>query len=120
MRRIRPLTQLSAFSLSSSLRASGGTSRVWTASSGGGTDVRHAKLNDGAPSRQVAHGFKFLCRGGQGGLDRGDLTQPALLPCLGEPVTQVGVDLFQPWYLSWVNPKKRAPDAPFSCAHGVP
>jgi hypothetical protein len=113
------LPALSAFSFSSCLRAGWGTSRVWTASSGGGTHVRHAEVNDGAPGSEVAHGCKFL-PGAQGGLDRGDLTEPALVFGLLEPVAEVCVNLFQPWYLSWVNPKERAPDAPFSCAQGVP
>jgi hypothetical protein len=68
-------------------------------------------VNAGAPGGEVAHGCKFLCGGGQGGLDRGDFAEPALFPGLLEPGAQVGVDLFQPWHLSWVNPKERAPDA---------
>ena len=68
-------------------------------------------MNGGVAGGEAAHGRQFLRGGGQGGLDRGDLAEPALVPGLLEPVAQVGVDLFQPWYLSWVNPKERAPDA---------
>jgi hypothetical protein len=45
---------------------------VWTASSCGGTDFRHAEVNAGALGGEVAHGFKLVNGGGQGGLDRGD------------------------------------------------
>src|SRR6266851_4426004 len=72
---------------------------------------RPAEVNAGASGGEVAHGCKFLPGGAQGGLDRGDLAEPALVFGLLEPVAQVGADLFQPWYLSWVNPKERAPDA---------
>src|SRR6266851_6285695 len=72
---------------------------------------RPAEVNAGASGGEVAHGCKFLPGGAQGGLDRGDLAEPALVFGLLEPVAEVGVDLFQPWYLSWVNPKERAPDA---------
>ena len=71
----------------------------------------HAQADGSSAGRELAHGFQFLHGGGQGGLDRGDLAEPALFPGLLEPGAQVGVDLFQPWYLSWVNPKERAPDA---------
>jgi hypothetical protein len=54
--------------------------------------------------------LQFLCGGGQGGLDRGDLAEPALLLCLLEPVAQVGVDLFQPLLLGWVDPEEGASD----------
>jgi hypothetical protein len=71
-------------------------------------------MDYGATGGEGAHGFKFLCGGGHGGLDCGDLAEPALLLCLLEPVAQVGVDLFQPRHLSWVNPEEWASDAGFS------
>jgi len=46
-----------------------------------------------------------LAGGGQGGLDRGDFTEPALLPGLLEAIQEIGVDLLQPWPLSWINAK---------------
>jgi len=39
--------------------------------------VRHAEVNAAVSGGVVAHGFKFLCGGGQGGLDRGDLAEPS-------------------------------------------
>ena len=52
----------------------------------------------------------FCACGGQGGLDRGDFAEPALVPGLLEAVEEVGVDLLQPWHLSWVNPEEGASD----------
>jgi hypothetical protein len=52
-----------------------------------------------------AHSFKLLGCGGHGGLDRGDLAEPALLLGLAESVGEVGVDLFQPRDLSWIDSK---------------
>ena len=49
------------------------------------------------------HRFQFLCCGCQGGLDRGDLAEPAVLLGLVEPVEEVGVDPFQSRHLGWVN-----------------
>jgi hypothetical protein len=48
-----------------------------------------------AASGEVAHGLQLLASGGRGGLDRGDLAEPALLLCLPEPVAEVGADLFK-------------------------
>lgn len=50
---------------------------VLAGSPGRGTDDRHAEVDDGAAIGESAHGLQFLCGGGQGGLDRGDLTEPA-------------------------------------------
>jgi hypothetical protein len=52
-----------------------------------------------------AHGFELLFGGGHGGLDRGDLTHPAVLLGLPESVGEVGVDLLQSRELGRVNPK---------------
>jgi hypothetical protein len=68
-------------------------------------------VNAGASGGEAAHGFKFLCGCGHGGLDRGNLTEPALFPGFLEPVAEVGVDFFQSWHLSWVNSKEGASDA---------
>jgi len=54
--------------------------------------------------RHLVHGSQLLRGGGQGGLDRGDLPEPALVLGFLETVGQVGVDLLQPWHLGWVNP----------------
>jgi hypothetical protein len=67
-----------------------------------------------AASGEVAHGLQLLASGGHGGLDSGDLAEPALLLCLPEPVAEVGADLFKPRYLSWVDPEERASDTRFS------
>jgi hypothetical protein len=72
-------------------------------------DFRHAEEDSRVAGG--AHGFKLLGCGGHGGLDRGDLAQPALLLCLREPVDKVGVDLLQPRQLGWINPKEWASDA---------
>jgi hypothetical protein len=50
-----------------------------------------------------SHGDELLLGGGQGGLDRGDLAEPALLLGLIKAVGEVGVDLLQSRYLGWVN-----------------
>jgi len=103
------------------VRATGPPSGRWAGSSGCAAHVGHAEVDGGATADgEFTHGLQLLRGGGQGGLDRGDFAGPALVFGLLEPVAEVGVDLFQPWYLSWVNAEERAPDAPFSCAHGVP
>src|SRR5437879_357720 len=64
-------------------------------------------LADLAVRPRMASSF---CGGGQGGLDRGDLTEPALFPCLLEPVGEVCADLLQTWHLSCVDPEKGTSD----------
>jgi hypothetical protein len=64
--------------------------------------------------RYLAHGGQLLRGSGQGGLDRGDFTEPALILGFLETVGQVGVDLFQPWHLGRVDAKERASDTGFS------
>lgn len=86
----------------------------------GAVKGRHAKVGDGVLSGEFAHRGELLRGGGNAGLDRGDVTQPALLLRLVESVDEVGVDLLQSWLLSWVNPKQRASDTRISCAQGVP
>jgi hypothetical protein len=61
-----------------------------------------------------AHGLEFLGRGGHGGLDRCDFSQPALLFGLLQAVDEVGVDLPQSRRLGRVNPKEWTPDAPLT------
>lgn len=51
------------------------------------------------------HGLEFLAGGGEGGFDRGDLSEPALFSSLLETVEEIGVDLLQAGLLSWVNAK---------------
>ncbi len=51
----------------------------------------------------VAHGLQLLGGGGQGGLDGGDLAEPALVPGLLEAVDEVGVDLLEAWHLGRVH-----------------
>ncbi|MGW1995313.1 hypothetical protein [Embleya sp. NPDC001921] len=70
-------------------------------------DIGHAKADDGRAGGRVPHGRELLVGGGEGGLDCGDLAEPALLLRFGEAVDQVGVDLFEPVPLSWVNPRER-------------
>ncbi|MFJ5843188.1 hypothetical protein ACIQGO_41830 [Streptomyces shenzhenensis] len=65
------------------------------------------------PVREVAHGGKLLL-GGDAGLDRGDLAEPALFLGFLEPVEQVRVDLLQPGQLLGVGPQYGATDAGFS------
>lgn len=79
-------------------------------SSGSRTHVGHAQVDGGTASSQVAHGRELLLRGCQGGLDRGDLTEPSLFLGLSEPVEEIGADPFQPWHLVGANPEERAPD----------
>ena len=74
----------------------------------------HAQADGSTAGGELAHGFQFLRRGGQGGLDRGDFAEPALLPGLLEAIEEIGVDLLEPWSLSWVNAEEGAPDAPLT------
>ncbi|NRQ37512.1 hypothetical protein HII36_37630 [Nonomuraea sp. NN258] len=64
--------------------------------------------------------MEFPLGGGEGGFDRGYFAEPALLFGLGEPVDEVGVDLFQSWLLNWVNAEEGDLTQAFSRAHGVP
>jgi hypothetical protein len=51
------------------------------------------------------HRDELLFGSGDGGLDRGDLAEPALLLGLLESVGEVDVDLFQSRQLGRVDPK---------------
>ncbi|MFE9429084.1 hypothetical protein ACFYNO_39755 [Kitasatospora sp. NPDC006697] len=51
----------------------------------------------------VAHGRQLLYGGGHGGLDGGDLAEPALIPGFLEAADEVGVDLLEAWHLGWVH-----------------
>jgi hypothetical protein len=83
---------------------------------GGRTNVRHADVDASRGSgSEVAHGFKFLCGSGQGGLDRGDLPEPPLFLCLPEPVGEVRADLLQTRHLSWIDPEEGASDTGLTC-----
>ncbi|MEU7900521.1 hypothetical protein AB0B45_47790 [Nonomuraea sp. NPDC049152] len=76
----------------------------------GPADVGHAEAG-GRASGCLSHGLELLVSGGEGGLDGGDFTEPALILGLGETVDEVGVDLFESGLLSWVNAKEGASDA---------
>jgi hypothetical protein len=52
-----------------------------------------------------SRGTELLLGGGPCGLDRGDLAEPAVFFGFLKPIDEVGVDPFQPWDLSRVNPK---------------
>jgi hypothetical protein len=80
----------------------------------------HAQMNCRGVTGATAHRLQLLCGGGQGGLDRGELAEPALFLRLVEAVAEVGTDFFQTWHLSWVNAEERASDTSISCTHGVP
>jgi hypothetical protein len=56
----------------------------------------------------------FCAAAARGGLDRGDLAEPALFPGLLEPAAEVGVDLPQPEHLGWVDPEEGHLTAPSS------
>ncbi|WP_190172017.1 hypothetical protein [Streptomyces mirabilis] len=58
-----------------------------------------------------AHGFELLGCGGHGGLDHGDVVEPALLLGLLETVGEDGVDLLQPGQLGLVALEEGASDA---------
>ena len=88
---------------------------------------RHARPHRGPrayPVRQccplsgLPHGLQFLRCGGHGGLDRGDLAEPALFLGLLEPVGEIGADLFQARHLSWVDPQEGASEGVFMRARG--
>ncbi|MFY4716955.1 hypothetical protein [Streptomyces sp. LaBMicrA B280] len=68
-------------------------------------------MNGGVPGHEIAHGGELLFRGGEAGLDRGDLAKPSLLLGLLEPVVQVRVDLLQAGHLLEIGPQDGAADA---------
>jgi hypothetical protein len=59
---------------------------LWSGSSGGGAEVRHAEVGDGVLGRDLAHGLEFPVGGGDAGLDRGDFAEPAVFLGLLEAV----------------------------------
>ncbi|MFJ8313302.1 MULTISPECIES: hypothetical protein [unclassified Streptomyces] len=44
-----------------------------------------------------------FCAAAHGGLDGGDLAEPALVPGLLEAVDEVGMDLLEAWHPGWVD-----------------
>lgn len=66
-------------------------------------DAGNAEVDDGGARGHVLHGLQLLASGGEGGFDGGDFAEPALLFGFGEPVDEVGLDLFESGLLSWVN-----------------
>ncbi|MFF3982232.1 hypothetical protein [Streptomyces sp. NPDC001828] len=74
--------------LSAAVRAAG-------ESAGAGAEVGHTEVDCGVPGCEVSHGVELLLGGGEVGLDRGDLAEPALFLGFLEPVEQVRVDLSQ-------------------------
>ena len=68
-------------------------------------DVGHAEADGVVAGDGLTHGLELLSGGGQGGLDRGDFTEPALFPGLLKAFEEIGVDLLQPWPLNWINSK---------------
>jgi hypothetical protein len=79
-------------------------------SSGCAAYLGHAEVRGGAAGGEFTHGLQFLRGGGQGGLDRGDLAEPALVPGLLKAIEEIGVDLLQARHLGRVNPKEGASD----------
>ncbi|MEV6568811.1 hypothetical protein [Streptomyces kronopolitis] len=69
-------------------------------------------------SRDVAHGGKLLLRGGEAGLDRGDLAEPSLVLGLREVVEQVRVDLLRSGHLLGIGPQDGTADAGVSVDAG--
>src|SRR6266496_4927565 len=74
----------------------------------------HAQADGSTAGGELAHGFQFLRGGGQGGLDRGDLAEPVLVPGLLEPVGEVRADRLQARHLGRVNPEEGTSDAPLT------
>src|SRR5712691_59949 len=70
----------------------------------------HAQADGSTAGGELAHGFQLLRGGGQSGLDRGDLAEPALVPGLLEPVGEVSADLLQARHLGRVNPEEGTSD----------
>src|SRR5216683_7529886 len=70
----------------------------------------HAQADGSTAGRELAHSLQFLRRGGQGGLDRGDLAEPALVPGLLEPAGEVRADLLQARHLGRVDPEEGTSD----------
>jgi len=67
--------------------------------------VGHAEMDSCSSVAESVHGFKLLGGGSHGGLDRGDLAEPALFLGLGKSGDEVGVDGLQPRDLSRVDPE---------------
>jgi hypothetical protein len=70
----------------------------------------HPQMGTDLCGSQRPHCDEFLVGGGEGGLDRGDLTEPALVLGFLESVDEVGADLVQSPHLGWVNREQRASD----------
>src|SRR5215472_14813267 len=87
-----------------------GPSGRWAGSSGCAARLGHAEVHGSAAGGEFTHGRQFLRGSSQGGLDRGDLAKPALVPGFFEPVEEVGVDLLQPGHLGRVNPEEGTSD----------
>ena len=68
-------------------------------------DVGHAEADGVAAGGGLTHGLELLSGGGQGGLDRGDFTEPALFPGLLKAFEEISVDLLQASPLGRVNSK---------------
>lgn len=79
--------------------------KLSAASSGITAEVGHAEVDRGRLGCTLAHGLQLLPGGGHGGLDGGDLAEPALVLGLLEAVDEVGVDLLEAWHLGWVHEK---------------
>jgi hypothetical protein len=73
--------------------------------SNGRTETGHPQGSSGLLCCRRSHGDELLLGGGQCGLDRGDLAEPALLLGLVKPADEVGVDTSQSRHLSWANPE---------------
>ena len=56
---------------------------------GAGAEVGHAEVDGGRLSCPVSHGRQLLCGGGHGGLNGGDLAEPALVPGFLKAVDEV-------------------------------
>jgi hypothetical protein len=62
------------------------------------------------PAGDPAHGLKFLLGGLKGGLQPGDLAEPAFAASFADAGLQVVADLQQPGLLGWLRAELRAPD----------
>ena len=80
----------------------------------GVAEARHAEVRGCVPAGDLAHGLKFLLSGLQGGLQAGDLAEPAFAAGFGDAGLEVVADLQQPGLLGRVRAELRAADAPLT------
>jgi len=76
----------------------------------GVAEAWHAKAGDAVAAGDLVHGLEFLFGGLEGGLQAGDLAEPAFAAGFGDSGLEVVADLQQPGFLGRIRSELRAPD----------